>query len=174
MHSVITPASHPAPGKTQDIAQSSGVCRQYQLWVSLCLSFDVLDLSLTCWQLTSLFPAPCYPPRPPFPLPASCLAVGSPIPRESLFPWPSASKGNLGKSSKQHAPASSHFFPFFFFLLKGQSLRWPSQPAASRRGAGHSQDLARGTRPVPACTVAGELRLPSPARPSTPTSTNIS
>lgn len=106
VHSVTSAASHPAPGRTQDIALRLDVCKKYQLWVLLCLLFDVSDLSLIL-----LFPALCYPPRS---LP---LAMGRPILRESLFPWPSASKGSLEKLSKPLAPASSHFFLFVFFVL---------------------------------------------------------
>ena len=75
---------------------------------------------------------------------------------------------------KATSPSLFSVLPFHFFLLKGQSLPWPSQPAASPREAGYGQDLAGGTRPVPVCTVAGELRLQSPARPSTAASTNVS
>lgn len=57
-YSCCSPHTWEDPGR----AQRPGVCQQHQLWVSLCLSFEVSELSLTCWQLPLLFPARCSPP----------------------------------------------------------------------------------------------------------------
>lgn len=120
------------------------------------------------------FPSPLPPSLAPLPNSSITPGDGKPHPQGKFVPVALSLHRKPWEAGKARRLSLISFLPFLFFPLKGQSPRWPSQPAASPRGAGHGQDLAGGARPVPACTVAGELRPQSPARPSTPASTNIS